>query len=97
MTVATNAGGQNLDKTWIACDNVGSGGASPPDSYYGNCYATWDDFRHGDRLKMSEGARGQGVSAVQELQGAKQQAGLRPVHRRRRDVAAHEPLSHDHL
>jgi hypothetical protein len=52
VTVARATGSQNLDKTWIACDNTST---SP---FYGHCYATWDDFGDGDRIKMSTSTDG---------------------------------------
>jgi hypothetical protein len=38
---------QDLDKNWIVCDNTTS---SP---FYGSCYTQFDDFGHGNQLKMS--------------------------------------------
>ena len=40
------------DKTWMACDNS----ASSP--FFGHCYAEWDDFNLGEKLKMSTSTDG---------------------------------------
>jgi hypothetical protein len=37
---------EDLDKNWIVCDNT----ASSP--FYGSCYTQFDDFGHGNALKM---------------------------------------------
>jgi hypothetical protein len=52
VTVARARSGSNFDKNWTACDNHSS---SP---FYGNCYTTFDDFGHGDRLKVSTSTNG---------------------------------------
>ena len=52
VTIASASGSQDLDKNWIACDNTST---SP---FYGRCYATWDDFGDGDRIKMSTSTDG---------------------------------------
>ncbi len=44
--------GSDLDKTWVACDNT------PASPFYGRCYAEWDDFGAGNRIKMSTSADG---------------------------------------
>ena len=46
-TMVASAGGEDFDKTWIACDNAVS---SP---YFGRCYAEWDDVNQGDLILMS--------------------------------------------
>ena len=52
VTVAAAAAGQNLDKDWIACDNTAAS------SFYGNCYAEWDDFGSSNRLHMAVSSDG---------------------------------------
>jgi hypothetical protein len=47
VTIATAANGQNFDKPWIVCDDT----ATSP--FYGSCYAQWDDFGHGNQLKIA--------------------------------------------
>jgi hypothetical protein len=39
--------GEDLDKNWTVCDNT----ATSP--FYGSCYTTWDDFGHGNALKIA--------------------------------------------
>jgi hypothetical protein len=39
--------GEDLDKNWIVCDNT------PTSPFYGSCYTQFDDFGHGNALKMS--------------------------------------------
>jgi hypothetical protein len=51
-TVAAAGRGNDFDKTWIACDNTSTS------RFYGNCYATWDDFAHGDAIKMTTSSDG---------------------------------------
>ena len=46
-TVATAVSGQDFDKNWSVCDNT------PSSPFYGSCYTTWDDFGHGNRLKIA--------------------------------------------
>ena len=43
--VATST--QDFDKNWIVCDNT------PSSPFYGSCYTQFDDFGHGNALKMS--------------------------------------------
>lgn len=38
--------GQDFDKNWIVCDNT------PTSPFYGSCYTQFDDFGHGNLLKM---------------------------------------------
>ena len=52
ITVKTATGGQNYDKTWVACDNT------PTSPFYGNCYFEWDDNGSGNLLKMSRSTDG---------------------------------------
>lgn len=52
VSIALATGSHDYDKNWIVCDNST---ASP---YYGNCYATWDDFGDGDRILMSRSTDG---------------------------------------
>jgi hypothetical protein len=47
VTTAVAGRRQDLDKNWIVCDNTSS---SP---FYGSCYTQFDDFGHGNALKMS--------------------------------------------
>jgi hypothetical protein len=44
--------GPNLDKDWITCDN------SATSSFYGHCYAQWDDHNQSNLLKMSTSSDG---------------------------------------
>src|SRR5438552_4708263 len=44
---AVATGTQNFDKNWTVCDNT------PTSPFYGSCYTTWDDFGHGNRLKIA--------------------------------------------
>ena len=37
---------EDLDKNWIVCDNT------PSSPFYGSCYTQFDDFGHGNALKM---------------------------------------------
>ncbi len=41
------ANGPDLDKDWITCDNTSTS------SFYGNCYAEWDDNGNGNQVFMS--------------------------------------------
>ncbi len=52
VTVATAGKSNDFDKNWIACDNT------PSSPFYGNCYVQWDDFGHGNQLKMSRSSDG---------------------------------------
>lgn len=45
-------GAQALDKPWAVCDNT------PASPYYGNCYATYDDYGNGGRVFMSTSSDG---------------------------------------
>jgi hypothetical protein len=47
VNVAVASGTQNFDKNWTVCDNT------PTSSFYGSCYTTWDDFGHGNLLKIA--------------------------------------------
>jgi hypothetical protein len=38
---------EDFDKNWTVCDNT------PASPFYGSCYTQWDDFGHGNRLKMA--------------------------------------------
>jgi hypothetical protein len=58
VTVATATGSADFDKTWIVCDNNALTPANTANPYYGHCYATWDDFGDGDRLKTSTSTDG---------------------------------------
>jgi hypothetical protein len=46
VNVAVAGAGQNFDKNWTVCDNT----ATSP--FYGSCYTQFDDFGHGNLLKM---------------------------------------------
>jgi BNR repeat protein len=41
------SGTEDFDKNWTVCDNT------PTSPFYGSCYTQWDDFGHGNRLKMA--------------------------------------------
>ena len=45
--VALASGAQDFDKNWSVCDNT------PTSPFYGSCYTTWDDFGHGNLLKIA--------------------------------------------
>src|SRR5437763_10482461 len=45
--VAVATSGQDFDKNWSVCDNT------PTSPFYGSCYTTWDDFGHGNLLKIA--------------------------------------------
>ena len=47
INVAVATGTQDFDKNWTVCDNTTT---SP---FYGSCYTTWDDFGHGNALKIA--------------------------------------------
>ena len=46
VNTAVATGTQDFDKNWIVCDNTST---SP---FYGSCYTQFDDFGHGNALKM---------------------------------------------
>lgn len=52
VTVHAAAGGENLDKNWIVCDDAA---ASP---FYGRCYVEFDDNGAGNALRMDYSADG---------------------------------------
>jgi hypothetical protein len=58
VTTAPFISGTSYDKNWIVCDNHPTvpGGATNPK--YGNCYSTWDDNGHGNRLLNSTSTNG---------------------------------------
>ena len=45
VTVAQTNG--FFDKNWITCDDTASS------RFYGRCYTAWDDFGHGNLLKIA--------------------------------------------
>jgi hypothetical protein len=45
--VRVAAANEDFDKNWTVCDNT------PTSPWYGSCYTTWDDFGHGNRLKIA--------------------------------------------
>src|ERR671935_850853 len=47
INVAVATSTQDFDKNWTVCDNTTT---SP---FYGSCYTTWDDFGHGNLLKIA--------------------------------------------
>ena len=47
INVAVATATQDFDKNWTVCDNTTT---SP---FYGSCYTTWDDFGHGNALKIA--------------------------------------------
>jgi hypothetical protein len=47
VTIAAAGSGQDFDKNWSVCDNT----ATSP--FYGSCYTQWDDFGHGNLLKIA--------------------------------------------
>src|SRR3954469_21271687 len=47
VNVATVGRAENFDKNWTVCDNT------PTSPFYGSCYTTWDDFGHGNLLKIA--------------------------------------------
>ena len=47
VTVRAAAAGEDFDKNWSVCDNTTS---SP---FFGRCYTVWDDFGHGNLLKIA--------------------------------------------
>jgi hypothetical protein len=46
VNTAVATGAQDFDKNWIVCDNT------PTSPFYGSCYTQFDDFGHGNALKM---------------------------------------------
>jgi hypothetical protein len=52
ITVANAPSGSDFDKNWTACDN------HPSSPFYGNCYTTFDDSGHSNRLKVSTSTNG---------------------------------------
>jgi hypothetical protein len=46
------AGGGNLDKNWIACDNT------PTSPFFGNCYTEFDDNGAGNAVRMATSTNG---------------------------------------
>jgi hypothetical protein len=50
--VAVVGQGEDFDKNWTVCDNT------PSSPFYGSCYTTWDDFGHGNRLKIAYSRNG---------------------------------------
>jgi hypothetical protein len=52
VLVSHPAGAADYDKTWVACDTWS---ASP---FYGNCYATWDDYVHANTMMLSTSTDG---------------------------------------
>jgi len=44
--VAVAGAGENFDKNWTVCDNT------PTSRFYGSCYTQFDDFGHGNLLKI---------------------------------------------
>ena len=51
VTTAT-AGGGNLDKNWIACDNTSTS------QFWGNCYTEFDNNAAGNAIRMSRSTNG---------------------------------------
>jgi hypothetical protein len=47
VNIAVATGTQNFDKNWTVCDNTTT---SP---FFGSCYTVWDDFGHGNLLKIA--------------------------------------------
>jgi hypothetical protein len=47
VNIAVAGARQDFDKNWTMCDNTST---SP---FYGSCYTQWDDFGHGNALKMA--------------------------------------------
>jgi hypothetical protein len=46
VNTAVAAPDEDFDKNWIVCDNT------PTSPFYGSCYTQFDDFGHGNLLKM---------------------------------------------
>ena len=46
VIIASAGRGQDFDKNWTACDNT------PTSPFYGSCYTQFDDFGHGNLLKI---------------------------------------------
>jgi hypothetical protein len=47
VTIKAAGIGDDFDKNWTVCDNTTT---SP---FYGRCYTVWDDFGHGNKLKIA--------------------------------------------
>jgi hypothetical protein len=47
VTVRAATGTEDFDKNWTVCDNTTT---SP---FFGSCYTVWDDFGHGNQLKIA--------------------------------------------
>ena len=47
VTVRAAGAGEDFDKNWTVCDNTTT---SP---FFGSCYTVWDDFGHGNNLKIA--------------------------------------------
>jgi hypothetical protein len=47
VTVRNAGAGEDFDKNWSVCDNTTT---SP---FFGRCYTVWDDFGHGNLLKIA--------------------------------------------
>ncbi|TML63374.1 MAG: exo-alpha-sialidase [Actinobacteria bacterium] len=47
VNVAVAGAGQDFDKNWTVCDN------DDRSTFYGSCYTQWDDFGHGNLLKIA--------------------------------------------
>jgi hypothetical protein len=61
--------GGDLDKNWTVCDT------HPASPFYGNCYTTFDDFAHGNRLYVSTSTDG-GLTWARPRQTANGAGGL---------------------
>jgi hypothetical protein len=46
VNIAVAGAGQDFDKNWTVCDNT------PSSPFYGSCYTQFDDFGHGNLLKI---------------------------------------------
>jgi hypothetical protein len=47
VTVRAAAAGEDFDKNWTVCDNTTTS------TFFGRCYTVWDDFGHGNQLKIA--------------------------------------------